>query len=239
MHKAYGIGTGISLPTSGIWKKEPPEIKLTTVLPFTIPHMETGIAVGKRAKRSGQSEMKYPCPEPQCFYTAYSFADLEEHVALGIHDPFVGTTKHDKIKLKWVTNVENLASTSHPRECSTITAATPSESEMGWALKHSKPRKRHSARATAHVKLLWERGNISGQKSDPADVAHDMRTSRQPNGSKTFTPDEWLTTSQVTSIFARLTLQHKKGGITFSAEPDDHHDVESYNLRVDAREALM
>ena len=90
-------------------------------------------------------------------------------------------------------------------------SASCSDLQLGWAL--HKPRSQ-AVRFTEEVKQYLttrlELGEWTGNKVDPGKVAADMRTSRNPDGSRMFERKDWLTKSQVQGFVSRLAATRRR-----------------------------
>ena len=81
---------------------------------------------------------------------------------------------------------------------------------MGWALKSTKTYKRLSKKQKDYLLEIFNVGNTTGHKADPAVVSKSMRRARQTSGEPMFTIDEYLTSQQIASFFSRQTAKKKK-----------------------------
>lgn len=75
-------------------------------------------------------------------------------------------------------------------------------------------------------------GETTGFKANPADVAKAMMTTRDDNGDRMFTSEEFLTTQQVSSFFSRLASKKRlpsvqDGDDALAAENEtDYYDLQ-------------
>ena len=92
-------------------------------------------------------------------------------------------------------------------------SASCSDLQLGWAL--HKPRSQ-AVRFTDEIKQYlttrFELGEGAGNKADPGKVAADMRTSRNPDGSRMFEGNDWLTKSQVQGFVSKLVATRRRQG---------------------------
>ena len=127
------------------------------------------------------------------------FSDLESHLDVGEHrqerrgSETVYMTNSEEVGRKNYT-VENneeigsalVAHTDEHRDRNEASASC-SDLQLGWAL--HKPRSQ-AVRFTDEIKQYlttrFELGERAGNKADPGKVAADMRTSRNPDGSRMF-----------------------------------------------------
>ena len=77
--------------------------------------------------------------------------------------------------------------------------------DMGWALKASRKSVRFSEKVKAHLLELFLRGEETGHKSEPTDVAAHIRKDKR------FTKEDWLSATKVKSYFSRLTSLQRAG----------------------------
>ncbi|XP_051796513.1 uncharacterized protein LOC127531379 [Acanthochromis polyacanthus] len=232
-YKAYDIGPGKSVKTATFWSETPPILQLDIVQNFSLPTKPTGDVIGKRAKMTATStasetedhelpDFILPCCDPQCDFVAHSYEMLDTHIATEKHI----MTSHDKIMLKWKDRLESVTSAIKAARSSTtddsLTGAVPPP--QGWALKGTIKASHYSQEVKAYLQELFETGRRTGRKSDPADVARDLKSARMATGAKRFKSDDWLSASQVASYFSRLAAAHHTQSApdsTTTAENDD------------------
>ena len=222
---------------------DPPVLQLSVIKDFVPPRVTKGLAIGKKSKLAPSEEPHceeprravFPCTEDGCTFTGTSFQQLEDHVSLGMHHiPRISAL--DRVKLKWAERLENMAGdAASVMPCSTSRTTEASSVNMGWALKSNKPRMRHSQKVNDYLRAIWEEG--TGRKKDPLHVAKNLKTARNEDGQKIFTPEEWLTAIQVAGIFSRYTLKNKQVETTDIMEDDA--EVINTLQRTEARQALQ
>ena len=125
------------------------------------------------------------------------FSDLESHLDVGEHRQGLRNGVYDKLRRGWAEKfhtVENneeigsalVAHTDEHRDKNEASASC-SDLQLGWVL--HKPRSQ-AVRFTDEIKqyltTMFELGERAGDKADPGKVAADMRTSRNPDGSRMF-----------------------------------------------------
>lgn len=81
----------------------------------------------------------------------------------------------------------------------------------GWALRSTKKAARFSAKQKAYLEEKFKIGEQTGHKADPAQVAKDMRHSKNEDGSRKFSVDEFLSASQIKSYFSRMSAKLRQG----------------------------
>ena len=133
----------------------------------------------------------------------------------------------DSIKRKWVqacTFVGTGKNGAKDLENNTVkeyNRAAITSAEMGWALKKSKSRGRHSKHLKEYLKKLILDGEETGRKANPSDVSSAIKSLKTEDGkSKLFERSEWLTTLQVKSYFSRVSVLNKCGKL-YACNTDD------------------
>ena len=82
-------------------------------------------------------------------------------------------------------------------------------SEAEWALqKPTGSGTRLLENGKSYLQSRFSVGVETGRKCDPGQVSADMRIARNPDGTRKFSRDEWLTKIQVQAFFSDL-LQHR------------------------------
>ena len=92
-------------------------------------------------------------------------------------------------------------------------------------MKITRRAKLYSAAVKQYLTALFERGQQTGKKADPAAVAQDLKTARSADGKKTFHPDDWLSSQQIASFFSRLAALAKSSATTEEADVDAEVDL--------------
>ncbi|KAK3735277.1 hypothetical protein QZH41_001024 [Actinostola sp. cb2023] len=134
---------------------------------------------------------------------------------------------YDRIRRKWaevvtgVTFAVDVPSTSaHAQEGSAIGPATTDARRRGWALKTTKRPSRMSEKVKAFLEFKFEEGARTCNKSDPVQLARELKTAKNEHGQLVFTPDEWRTAQQINSLFSRLTAAQRQRGMEGVLEED-------------------
>ena len=79
---------------------------------------------------------------------------------------------------------------------------------MGWALKASSTRKsRFTTSQKAYLTNRFKLGEQTGQKTDPASVTRAMVSAKHASGNRLFTSSGFLSASQISGFFSRLTAK--------------------------------
>ena len=130
------------------------------------------------------------------------------------------------------------ADTTVPWQKSTAIIQTQqTQIEMGWALKTSKKSVRFTNKQINYLQSKFQYGEETGNKVDPADVSKDMRMVKDSNGQKLFTPDEYLTTRQISSFISREAARRRMKSMTAAAAEAEHdeditHLAEEMNIEM-------
>jgi hypothetical protein len=100
----------------------------------------------------------------------------------------------------------------------------------GWALKTTKSSKRFSEAQRSFLDRKFNIYQETGLKLNPASVAKDMRYAKKLDGTCLFQADEFLTSTQVQSYFARRTAKSRQQRleVDFTVE-DEQATVEEEN----------
>ena len=152
----------------------------------------------------------FSCSEPGCNMVFKKFSELENHLDVGEHSQVRrnSDTVYDKLRRDWADKDEEIRSVpeavgkeSHEKN---ETGRSPqcSDLQTGWAL--HKPRNeavRFPTEVKQYLTTKFDLGERTGIKSDPAKVAADMRTARNPDSSRMFERKHWLTKGQVEGFF--------------------------------------
>lgn len=137
-----------------------------------------------------------------------SLEELQDHIHLSPHSKEAASESfYDGIRCGWVSKFSSL--TLESRVKSTVEEVTSEGRDkchnMGWA--PQKPR-RAGTRFTENVKVYltmrFDDGEKTGRKAGSTQVAADMRTARDIEGTRKFNRSEWLTKTQVQGFFSRL-----------------------------------
>lgn len=137
-----------------------------------------------------------------------SLEELQDHIHLSPHSKEAASESlYDGIRRGWVSKFSSL--TLESRVTSTVEEVTSEGRDkchnMGWALQ--KPRgagTRFTENVKVYLTMRFDDGEKTGRKADPTQVAADMRTARDIEGTRKFNRSEWLTKTQVQGFFSRL-----------------------------------
>ena len=225
MWKAFNVGEGKFVRYDKLMKRGTSQgsTRLEVVEPFTSPRVSTGFLYKNSKTTENKSEpCEFSCPQPGCIKLFKTTTALQNHQDFGKH--IFCTQKdstHDSIKRKWANACTNLRPSCIPskknleglsqEECREYPTAEP-----GWALKKNKKTGRFSEHVKEYLLKLFLDGEETGNKSDPAVVASNLKSLRGPDGVKLFSSKDWLSAQQVTSYFSRLASVAKSGKLSLN-----------------------
>ena len=230
VRKVYNVGSGRLIPWSEliVQKQAPLHLKEVDEYGF-FASMPRAIKPSRVDADSSDNDLVFQCQEQGCSLEFCSLEELQDHIHLGQHSKEATTESlYDGIRRGWVSKFSSL--TLESRVTSTVEEVTGEGRDecrnMGWALQ--KPRGR-ATRFTENVKVYltmrFDDGEKTGRKADPTQVAADMRTVRDIEGTRKFNRSEWLTKTQVQGFFSRLaSMKRGKTTVDHVQEEDDDDD---------------
>ena len=209
--KAYGIGDGKLIPYDK-WQSKPQGptlLKVENGQEFFHPCSQR--VVREPAAEATESST-YQCPESECYVSFESLEDLEVHMEIGQHKKQEGLCIYDKLRLDWVSRFTELSleedNTIKPQRYENKGKSSLSK---GWALHKLKGSgKRFSKQVKDYLIAKYDLGEKTGNKCDPKKVADDMGHAKLQNGDRRFTREEWLSATQIRSLFSRITAARRK-----------------------------
>ena len=154
------------------------------------------------AADNSDDEPLFACPEQNCtkVYTKPHF--LEQHICIGKHLYANKENSYDKVKLFWG---ETCVAVDHEHKVLLQSVMTTNlDIAEGWALKISKPLKRFSAKVKEFLHEIYMECSATGKSPNFDQICGNLKLLRNDDGTKKFNTDEWLTTSQVRSLFANF-----------------------------------
>ena len=89
----------------------------------------------------------------------------------------------------------------------------PPTADIGWALKKTKKSVHFTAKVRQFLREVFLQGEGTGNKATAKDVVARMRSMRIADGTKVFTKDEWLTSTQISRYFSRLATLNRSGAL--------------------------
>ena len=236
--KAYEIGPGKLIPWSQLNVQGQGLIYVNEVSEqgfFAVTPRRMKLSVGE-IQDSEKEAALFECKEPGCSYVFTTFEELQDHIHFGGHVSSLRENHesvYDRLRRDWALKFSTMSIDSRQKlPPSEQLPKSPSGvckfEASGWALQ--KPRgggTRFSEKVKSYLTARFDVGTQTGRKSDPSQVATDMRTTRNADGSRKFSRDEWLTKGQVQSFFSRLSAISRKRGVTRAenVESDDEGDL--------------
>ncbi|CAH3171677.1 unnamed protein product, partial [Porites lobata] len=166
----------------------------------------------------------FSCSEPGCNMVFKKFSELENHLDVGEHSQVRGNsdTVYDKLRRDWaekfrtvdkdeeIRSVPEAVVEEHHEKNKTGRFPECSDLQTGWVL--HKPRNeavRFPTEVKQNLTTKFDLEERTGIKSDPAKVAADVRTARNPDSSRMFERKHWLTKGQVQGFFSRLAASRR------------------------------
>ena len=136
------------------------------------------------------------CREEGCTRSFQRFSSLQKYLDYGSHKcALERETLYDKAMLGYAAKLEQGA-TAEVLEIPTadIHLEQPHESvlQKEWVLKSTKQRKRLSEKQRKYLLDVYQIGESTGHKAEPASVARSMRMSKNSDGSLLFDASEFL-----------------------------------------------
>ena len=102
---------------------------------------------------------------------------------------------------------------NQPGDFLVLSEGTSSTLNIGWAL--GKPRTggvRFFEKVRMYLTAKFEVGERTGRKADPEQVELSMRSARNERNERLFEREEWLTKTQITGYFSRLSSRQRSRG---------------------------
>ena len=151
---------------------------------------------------------EYVCGE--CGLEFISLQENNIHKDIGNHN----ISHADRLKVFWqskCTNIKDSMTTVLPKEAvetdQTSQTVTQCTLHAGWALKGKRISKRFSIAVKDFLLNLFMEGEQTGRKYTPTEASKKIRSARAENGSRLFSPEEWLSSQQVQGLFSRFANQ--------------------------------
>ena len=98
--------------------------------------------------------------------------------------------------------------------------------QTGWALSKPRSNVRFSQKVKEYLTARFSLGKRSGRKADPVQVAADMRNAKNESNERLFTRTEWMTKTQVQSLFSQLAATQRKDQGMVGISTDQEEDAE-------------
>ena len=130
---------------------------------------------------------------------------------------------YNVIKKKWAETCKSISGSymeaAHPPTSASASVSqsqsedAPPTANIGWALKKTKKSVHFTNKVCQFLRDAFLQGEATGNKAMPEDVAARMRSMRTAEGTKVFTKDEWLTSTQISRYFSRLSSSNRSGAL--------------------------
>ncbi|XP_063427080.1 uncharacterized protein LOC134710627 [Mytilus trossulus] len=176
---------------------------LQVVEPST--HDVTFHSLTPSTKKSGKSEDVFVCSNDGCMASFSTYEECQDHAIIDNCE----LQPEKKIKVEAVNLYVEKLNKSHFNLNNIEIASTTSQSvspnvlQMGWSLKEGRKNVRFNEKQKQFLIDKFNNGLVSGHKEDPENVSEAMKFSTNPDGSKMFRMEEFLTPQQIMSFFSR------------------------------------
>ncbi|CAC5406355.1 unnamed protein product [Mytilus coruscus] len=156
----------------------------------------------------------FACPEPGCQREFVSANGLERHILKGSNQ-YVKPAGTDVVKQMWVDKCNNIGSEYKSVIDQSVISGSEDDSVVeGWALKKTQKIVRFSPKIKIFLKDIYDEGERTGTRPYYDDLCDRLRKQRTENETKMFSPAEWLSVSQIQSLFAGFaSKQHSRRDI--------------------------
>ncbi|CAG2239437.1 unnamed protein product [Mytilus edulis] len=184
---------------------------------------------GPPAKKAKSEENIYSCPIEGCDRSFKNNSGLEQHIILGnCNYQLEKQSLMDRSKSEYSVKLDKLYPKTVNISCST-TSEIANTVKIGWALKMKKKKTIFNVEQKQFMQDQFDIGKHTGRKVDPFEAAKLMMVEVK-NGERRFKKSEYLTGSQISGYFSRLSQKDRKmckEDITVSQNEDD-----KYNLKM-------
>ncbi|CAF5059196.1 unnamed protein product, partial [Rotaria sp. Silwood1] len=217
IRKASNIGRGKLIPYSNL------QVTLNMKLIESFDPSNQKVNKTKQNERIDRKLISfYFCPEHGCMSTFKNETELNDHIALGQHLTVdEKMTAHDIAKIQlfdklYDVNLLTSKTQSVTTSSSTITKSIKPLTESttmkyfsieGWALKVHKVRRQIDETVKLFIKSIMDEEKLYSVKSTEKDIVRRIRTARRDDGTKMFSPNQYLTSSQVKTQIKLLSKQ--------------------------------
>ena len=178
----------------------------------------------ERIQLEEEERVAFGCPEEGCIKVYQSHSSLQRHLDAGKHLlALERESTYDVIKKKWAETCKSISGSyveaaQPPTSASASVSHSQSEdppptADMGWALKKTKKSVHFTTKVRQFLREVFLQGEDTGNKAVAEDVAARMRSVRAAEGTKVFTKDEWLTSTQISGYFRRMAALNRSGGL--------------------------
>ena len=165
-------------------------------------------STAKKNKTDDVDNNSFECPDRKCTEEFNSPEQLDIHLNVFGHRHPTEPAKvslYEKLRIHWVQRFQTISlrdsKTSYNVGEGELATSEGDLLEMGWEPRKSRStQRRFSKKVSDYLQKKFEIGQKTGIKEDPAQVADDMRRTRNANGERMFTRTEWTTKLQVQSF---------------------------------------
>ena len=176
-----------------------------------------------------EESVVFGCPEEGCIKVYQSHSSLQRHLDAGKHLlALERESAYDVIKKKWAETCKSISGSymeaAHsPTSASASVSHSQSEdapptADMGWALKKTKKSVHFTTKVRQFLREVFLQGEDTGNKATAENIAARMRSMLTAEGTKVFTKDERLTSTQISRYFSRLAALNRSGALHRSEE---------------------
>ncbi|XP_071161321.1 uncharacterized protein [Mytilus edulis] len=173
----------------------------------------------------------FACPDQSCTKVFTKPHFLEAHIVIGNHVYSTSENSYDSVKLIWAQQCEAV-DREHKVLIQSVSSINMNVNE-GWALKLNKPFKRFTKKVKDFLFDIYVKCESSGRRPNFDTLATELKTTRHENdGTKMFTREEWLSSSQIRSLFANFV----RLGAETSLKSEDTAVIENILEEIDSLE---
>ncbi|VDI55018.1 Hypothetical predicted protein [Mytilus galloprovincialis] len=173
----------------------------------------------------------FACPDQSCTKVFTKPHFLEAHIVIGNHVYSTSENSYDSVKLIWAQQCEAV-DREHKVLIQSVSSINMNVNE-GWALKLNKPFKRFTKKVKDFLFDIYVKCESSGRRPNFDTLATELKTTRHENdGTKMFTREEWLSSSQIRSLFANFV----RLGAETSLKSEDTAVIENVLEEIDSLE---
>ena len=182
----------------------------------------------------GRGEKLYFCPHEGCIKSFQRHNSLENHLDCERHMYAIEhETLYDKAMKSYATKLEQgsskLVETDQENVNVPLGENLQSTLPMGWVLKSTTKKRRFSDEQKKYLLEIFQKGEQTGKKADPASASKMIRTARNTDGTRKFKKEDFLSSRQIAGFFSR-TAAKKKIDVNF----DDNDDIQLQQELFDA-----
>ena len=172
-----------------------------------------------------RGEKLYYCPQEGCVKSFQRYHALEKHLDCERHKYAIEhETLYDKAMKSYATKLEHGACKLVEADEDDISVHSIENPEnmlpMGWALKSTTNRGHFSEEQKKYLLQIFQMGEQTGKKADPAGVSKMMRRAKNVDGTRMFRKEDFLSARQIRGFFSRAAAKKK-----LEADFDDEDDM--------------